>query len=199
MKTIASVAKKADEFFMKTGPIHDAAVRIAKTLHEMDLSFVVAGALAVNAHGHRRLTSDVDILILPNDLRKFKDRWLGVGWVEKFEGSRGVRDTIHNVGIDILLAGDFPGDGLEKPVVFPDPTQCSQLDADGIPVMVLPTLIELKLASAMTAPDRPRDYDDVIQLIRINDLPREYGADLNPYVHDAWYRMWDASRRKDEY
>lgn len=197
--SIANATLVADEFFMKSSPIHDAAMRLAKRLNEMEMPFAIAGALAVNAHGHKRLTADVDILLRKEDLTRFKDRWLGLGWVDKFEGSRGVRDTVSNIGIDILLTGDFPGDGLEKPVAFPDPRHCVELDEDGVPILILSKVIELKLASAMTAPDRPRDYDDVIQLIRINELPREYGADLNPYVHEDWYRMWDASRHKDEY
>jgi hypothetical protein len=54
-------------------------------------------------------------------LERFRSASLGRGYVEKFSGSRGVRDTERNVDIDVVLAGDFPGDGREKPVPFPDP------------------------------------------------------------------------------
>ena len=35
---------------------------------------------------------------------------------EQFAGSKGMRDTIHNVAIDVLLSGDYPGDGKPKAV-----------------------------------------------------------------------------------
>ena len=156
---------------MKRSPIHSAAQRIAGALTEMEIPFAIAGALAANAHGHIRTTEDVDILLHPDGLRDFKSRWLGKGWVEKFTGSKGIRDAVHNVNIDVLLTGEYPGDGLEKPVVFPEPTTAAEYDEEGIPILSLPVLLELKLASGMTAPDRPRDLDDVIQLIRANQLP----------------------------
>ena len=87
----------------------------------MEIPFAIAGAMAANAHGHRRTTADVDILIRREDLQRFKARHIGRGWVDKFEGSKNFRDTINNVSIDALMVGEFPGDGLPKPVAFPEP------------------------------------------------------------------------------
>lgn len=188
-----------DGFFMGTSGVHETVARLARTLTELKLPFVVSGALAVNRYGHLRATTDVDLLMHRESLQTFKERHIGLGWVNKFEGSKGFRDTITNIPIDILIAGDFPGDGLPKPVAFPNPLDVAEMDDEGIPFINLPSLIELKLASGMTAPDRPRDLDDVIQLIRKNDLPREYGERLNPYVHETWFRLWEASRRRDDY
>ena len=42
----------------------------------------------------------------------------------------------------------------------------------------------------MTAPDRPRDLDDVIQLIRANTLPREFGGSLDPWVRGKFDELW---------
>ncbi len=200
MKTsLQSVLQSADLFFMHQSPLHEAARRICKTLDDMAIPFAIAGALAVNIYGHERMTADLDLLMSRDDLQRFKDEWLGRGWVEKFAGSKGMRDAILNVPIDVLLVGDYPGDGLPKPVSFPDPSQSVIRIDDGTPVLKLRDLIELKLASGMTSPDRPRDLDDVIQLIRKNDLARDFEAELNPYVHEAWRRLWDASRIRDDY
>jgi hypothetical protein len=198
-RSLSTVLERVGAFFRKESPIHGAARRIARALSEMKIPFAIAGALAANAHGHVRTTEDVDILIRPDDLREFKKRWLGKGWVEKFAGSRGMRDAIHDVGIDVLLTGDYPGDGREKPVVFPDPAAAGELDDEGIPILSLPVLLELKLASGMTAPDRPRDLDDVIQLVRANQLPREYSERLNPYVREKYAELWNAAQHRDEY
>jgi len=73
--------------------------------------------LAVTAYGHARMTQDVDLLLTRDGLRRFRERWLGKG------SSKGMRDVENNVKIDIVLAGDYPGDGKPKPVVFPDPSE----------------------------------------------------------------------------
>ena len=110
-----------------------------------------------------------------------------------------MRDTIHGVNIDVLLTGEYPGDGQPKPVTFPDPAAVAEPDEEGIPILSLQALVELKLASGMTAPDRPRDLDDVIQLIRANELPRNYADQLNSYVRTKYDEMWCAAQHKDEY
>jgi len=129
------------------------------------------------------------VLLTPDGLRRFKERWLGKGWVERFPGSKGMRDVENNVKIDVLLAGDYPGDGKPKPVRFPDPATVA-IDLGGTATLALPKLIELKLASGMTAPDRPRDLDDVIQLIRANALGREFGEVLDPWVRSKFGELW---------
>jgi hypothetical protein len=77
--------------------------------------------MAANAHGHNRTTGDVDVLLRRADLQRFKERWNGRGRVDKFEGSKGFRDTQSNVTINVLIAGDYPGDGQPKPVIIPRP------------------------------------------------------------------------------
>ncbi len=198
-ESILQVAKRADQFFMETSPIHETMRRLSKALSEMGISFAIAGAMAANAHGHKRTTSDVDILIRRDDLHRFKARWIGLGWLDKFIGSKNFRDSVTNVNVDALIVGEFPGDGLAKPVSFPEPESVSESHAEGIPFLTLKTLIELKLASGMTAAHRPRDLDDVIQLIRINKLGLDYSAGLHPYVAVRFAELWQAAQINEEY
>lgn len=198
-ESILDVAKRVDEFFMGTSPIHQAMQRLAKTLGEMQIPFAVAGAMAANVYGHRRTTADVDILIRRDDLQRFKQQHLGLGWVDKFAGSKNFRDAVCNVNIDALIVGEFPGDGLPKPVAFPPPEEVTEIAKDGIPYVSLKTLLELKLACGMTAAHRPRDLDDVIQLIRNNQLPLDYAESLNPYVADKFRELWQAAQITDDY
>jgi hypothetical protein len=179
----------ARRYFMGDADVQRAAKRLATTLNEMGIPYVICGALAVTAHGHARLTQDVDVLLTPDGLRRFKERWLGKGWIERLPGSKGMRDTEHNVKIDVLLTGEYPGDGKPKPVRFPDPAQVA-IDLLGTATITLAKLIELKLASGMTAPDRPRDLDDVIQLVRANALPIEFADALDPWVRDKFRELW---------
>lgn len=175
---------------MGDADVQRAAKRLSAVLGEMDLPYAICGALAVTAYGHARMTEDVDVLLTAESLRRFKERWLGRGWVERFAGSRGMRDSEHNVKIDVLLTGDFPGDGKPKPVVFPDPRAVG-VDLGGTKTIILSKLVELKLASGMTAPDRPRDLDDVIQLVRANALRRDFATELDPWVRAKFDELWE--------
>lgn len=174
---------------MGDSDVQRAAHRLAAALEDLGVPYVICGALAVTAHGHARLTEDVDILVTAEGLGRFKERWLGNGWVERFAGSKGMRDVRHQVKIDVLLTGDFPGDGLPKPVRFPHPDEAS-IDIGGARILTLAKLVELKLASGMTAPDRPRDLDDVIQLVRANGLPLTFGQELDPWVRAKFEELW---------
>ncbi len=197
--SMLEIAKGIDQFFLERSPIHDTMRRLAKAMAELRIPFAIAGAMAANAHGHKRTTSDVNILIRREDLQTFKNRFSGLGWVDKFEGSRNFKDATNNINVDTLIVGDFPGDGLPKPISFPPPESISWMSLDGLPYIDLTTLIELKVASGMTTKHRPRDLDDVIQLIRINQLPESYGETLNPDVRDTFKELWQAAQISEDY
>jgi hypothetical protein len=187
--------RKADEFFMGTSSLHQAAKRLTEALAALQLPFAFVEGFAVNMHGHRRETEDIGVLLTPAGLATFKAEWLGRGWVERFAGSKGLRDAVCGVRVDVLLAGENPGDGKPKPVVMPDPaTLAVERDAQGLPIIPLDTLLELKLASGMTAAHRLQDLADVIQLIRKDRLPREHADRLNPYVREKFLELWPAAQ-----
>ncbi len=191
-----------DEFVAGEAPVQKAARKIARALEELGVPYAVAGGLAVAANGLERQTVDVDLILTKEGLAAFKERWLGLGWVERFQGSKGLRDTEHNLKIDVLTTDEKPGDGKSCPFNFPDPgTVGEQFRGiwSGMRMLDLRTLIELKLASWMTSPHRPRDMDDVIRLIQIHGLPRVYSAELHEYVREEFERLWALAQVKDRY
>jgi hypothetical protein len=185
-------AQFAEKFFMGTDEVHEAMRALCKTLEEEGIEYAIAGAMALNAHGYQRVTTDVDVLLTKEGLAAFKSAHLGRGWVERFPGSKGMRDTIREVKIDVLLTGDYPGDGKPKPVSFPDPAVAIR----GEGVMVLPAkhLVELKLASGMTNPDRLKDLADVQELIRAARLPLELREELHSSVRERYTEIWNATK-----
>lgn len=193
---LVRVLDNADAFFMKTGRVHRTADAIAGRLDEANIPYAIAGAMALAVHGLERVTTDVGVLLTREGLAKLKQTYLGRGYVEKFPGSKGLRDTENNVMIDVLLAGDFPGDGLPKPVVFPDPASAA-IAGERYRILALPRLIELKLASGMTAPHRLKDLADVLELIRATALPAELADELNPYVREKYLELWHAAQVQD--
>jgi len=191
---LRAVVQELDAFLMGESPVQRTLEQIAARLGELNLDFALVGGLAVGVHGHLRLTVDVDILITAEGLARFKARWLGRGYVERFPGSRGIRDTATGVPIDFLVAGEFPGDGGPKPVRFPDPAAVPRADGT-YRVIDVRTLIELKLASGMSAVDRLQDLADVLALIRANDLAESFGEALDASVRDKYRELWIAAQR----
>ena len=179
---------------MGASDVHLALARVAQRLEELHIPYAICGGMAVNAHGHQRTTTDVDVLLTAEGLARFKANALGRGWIETFPGSRGVRDAELRVPIDFLLAGGIPGDGTPHGVVFPDPAEVA-IELEGRRYLSLATLIELKLASGLSAPDRPRDYDDVIQIIRANRLGEHFGDSLHRYVQPKYRELWGYAQR----
>jgi hypothetical protein len=191
--------ERARDYFMGQSDVHRAAAALAQRLDALGIPYAVAGAVALGAHGYRRLTEDVDVLLTRDGLARFKQAHLGRGYVEKFAGSKGMRDTENDVGIDVLLAGDFPGDGKPKPVAFPDPATV-RVHGERFRVLELPRLLELKLASGMSAPHRLKDLADVLETIRALKLPREFAQSLDASVRGKFEELWDAAEqgREDE-
>jgi hypothetical protein len=183
----------ARRFFMGEANVQKALERLALVLDRNGISYAVVGALALNEWGYQRVTVDVDILLSSEGLSRLKAEVIGRGYIEKFPGSRGIRDTQANVDIDFLIAGEYPGDGKPKPVVFPDPAQAA-IRGRRVALLPLPTLIDLKLASGMSAPHRLKDLADVLELIRALSLPRDTAQSLDPSVQAKFDELWLAAQ-----
>jgi len=174
--------------FEKESAVYTSLARIAKRLDELNIRYALVGGMAMFLHGYRRFTEDVDILVTREGLKTIHDRLEGLGYLPPFTGSKNLRDTDNGVRIEFLIAGGYPGDWLPKPVSFPNPADVAT-EIDGIWVVNLPTLIQLKLASA-TAPGRRKDLGDVQELIRFLHLPESFAESLDPSVQDTFRELW---------
>jgi hypothetical protein len=188
--------QNARRFFMREADVQRAMDDLVRHLDEIGVPYAIVGAMALNEYGYERVTRDVDLLLTREGLAAFKQAFLGRGDVEKFPASKGLRDTRNNVTIDVLLTGEFPGDGLPKPVSFPDPGTAA-VQTGRVRLLPLPRLLELKLASGMTAPHRLRDLADVLEVIRIRRLPAEFVNELHPYVRDKFRELWQAAQAEE--
>jgi hypothetical protein len=184
-------------FFMASSPVQNAAVEIARRLSDLGIDYAIAGALCLAAHGVVRATEDVDVLIARDGLARFKEAWLGRGYVDLRPGGKAVRDTENAVKIDFLIEGDYPGDGKPKPVRFPSPAEVGA-DAGRFRVVDLRHFIELKLASGMTAPHRLQDLADVLRLIGAAKLPRDLGQTLDPFVRPKYDELWQSAQHPED-
>jgi hypothetical protein len=80
-------------------------------------------------------------------------------------------------------------------VRFPDPSIAER----GTRAAFLPlvTLVELKLASGLSAPHRLKDLADVLELVRAVKLPLAWGAQLDPSVREKFAELWTAAQTID--
>jgi len=176
---------------MGEADVQKALEKLVRTLEQDRIPYAIIGAMALNEFGYRRATVDVDVLLTREGLDAFRANHLGRGYVEKFPGSRGLRDTEYGVEIDVVLSGGFPGDGKPKPVAFPDPSTTAEPGAR-VALLPLPRLLELKLASGMTAPHRLRDLADVQEVIRTLRLPLTFADELHAFVRDKYLELWQS-------
>jgi hypothetical protein len=109
----------ASRFFMGEGEVQQALLKLTRLLEDAGIPYAVIGAMALNEYGYRRVTVDVDILLTRAGLDALKARALGRGYREKFPGSRGLRDAEHGVPIDVVLAGEYPGEAGRRPSASP--------------------------------------------------------------------------------
>ena len=185
----------AGDFFMKKGIVFETMRRLAKQLESVGIDYAIIGGMALAAHGYVRMTLDVDVLLTPEGLALFRKKRVGRGYVANFPGAeKSFRDAETNVKIEIITAGEFPGDGLPKPVSFPDP-KGHTIEEDSVQVIILEKLIELKLASGLSAGNRLRDLADVQDLIMSLELPFELADRLDPSVSSEFKRIWMAANK----
>ena len=181
--------------FEERSAVFEALRKITHRLDELGVPYVVVGGMALFRHGFRRFTEDVDLLVSRENLRLIHEKLEGLGYLPAHRHSRHLRDTEHGVRIEFLTAGDYPGDGKPKPVAFPDPVDVG-FEAEGIRYVELPRLIDLKLASGMTGMGRLKDLTDVLELIKILNLPADFAEKLHPYVREKYQELWEQAKKR---
>ncbi|HET7113942.1 MAG TPA: nucleotidyltransferase family protein, partial [Pyrinomonadaceae bacterium] len=153
--------EEARRYFMGKGRLNKTLARLTSDLENHGIHYAVIGATALLAHGYPRLTEDIDLLMTAEGLEKFHAELIGLGYAPAFPGAKKkLRSTRDGVSIEVMTTGEYPGDGKPKPVSMPDPVAAST-EIDGIRFVTLEKLIELKLASGISAPHRLKDLADV--------------------------------------
>jgi hypothetical protein len=188
-RSIHDVYAEGLRYFMGEGNIQGTLAQVSSDLKRHGIDYMVIGAVALMAYGYPRFTEDIDLVLTKEGLEAFHRELIGLGYVPAFPGARKrLRATREGVSIEVILAGEYPGDGKPKPVSFPVPAT-SSTNIDGVQIVTLEKLFELKLASGMTAPDRLKDLADVQELIKLRGLTADFAAALNPYVREKFLEL----------
>ncbi len=198
-RDVDSVLRESEAFFGGRGAVHRTLRSLAARLDAEGIPYAILGGMALNIHGFVRETVDVDVLLSRESLDRFRERLVGRGYALAFPGAlKSFKDVETGVRIDVIAAGDFPGDGRPKDVAFPAPSGVA-VDKGGIRVVPLETLLELKLASGLSAEHRRLvDLGDVQRTIEALKLPKEFGETLHPSVRAEYGRLWALAQRVGE-
>jgi len=183
MQTTTSVIERYEEarrYFMGEGTLNKTLDRLSRDLDQRGIDYMVIGAVALLAHGYPRFTKDINLVMTAEGLERFHDELIGLGYAP--------------ASIKVMTTGEYPGDGRPKPVIMPDPVGAST-KIDGVKFVTLEKLIELKLASGISAADRLKDLADVQELIKIRNLDAEFAVKLDPYVRTKYLELEVAVRK----
>jgi len=160
---------------------------VAQALNAAQVRYLVAGGLAVNAHGYIRLTVDIDLAIAldaANIQRAFKALH-SIGYrpsvpidADAFSHSEQRQRWRDEKGMQVLnfFSDEFPGTSVDVFVYEPfnftsehAASLCAEL-LPGIEVrfISIPTLIAMKKIAG-----RPRDLDDIQHLEWLQEHPHD--------------------------
>lgn len=196
--TREELAEEIDGFFMRTDRVWQTMERVTQRLRDAGIPHAVIGGMSLSLHGFARPTGDVDLLTTREGLDQIHQKLVGLGYVPAYQGARkALKDTTTGVKVEFITEGEYPGDGRPKPVRFPDPREV-MVERLGINVIAIEKLIELKLASGMSAEHRKlNDHGDVQRLIAALSLPRDLAEKLDPSVRSEYDHLWTLAHVRD--
>ena len=96
-------------FLRGGGFVNEALKQLAQDLARRDIAYSIIGAAALNQHGYRRYTEDIDVLLSPEGLERFHTELVGRGYRPAFNGaSKKFRATDGNVPIEVITTDEYP-------------------------------------------------------------------------------------------
>ena len=177
-----------------TGPLWDAAQRSHEALRRNGLAHAIVGGVAVALHGYRRTTADVDVLIRREDQSAVRQSLEEVGFVWD-ETACEFRDA-ERVPVQCLIALEPASSDSSLGVLLPDPSVPSVvIEVEGLSVITLSKLIELKLACGLGDVRRSyRDWADVVELIVARNLDHRFASLLHKAVRKEYRSLVKRAR-----
>jgi len=162
--------------------IEKTLLKALKVLKLFNIPHYVCGGFAVQERGYPRFTVDVDIIV--PDVAVAIEKLSMNGFKKNAGWNMTVTDRETKVEVDILPGGKTIDPG---PLPLPLPTRVS----DKPRILKLEKLISAKLSTYIgRGIERSQDHADVVKLIQVNDLPRDFGVD--PKVRAMYHEIWDA-------
>jgi hypothetical protein len=154
--------------------------------NKLKIPMTSIGGMAVAAHGYRRFTNDIDILITKDDATKLATALLNTKQFtnigqNKLQHKNG---SIVNLCVEKVKAGN---------TIFPPP----ESNTPGLTVASLPLLLHLKIKA-----NRHKDRTDIIELIKANHLTQEYlnniALNLRPIERKLLTQLYKIAKQEEK-
>ena len=169
-------------FFEGGGEVQASFRRITARLNELGTNYAVVGGMALFLHGFRRYTEHINILVTHEGLPAVHQELLGSGYRLSRVNSSNLHDTENGVYIKFVVSDDVP-----------DPQSLSA-EQDGVWLLNLAPLLNLKLVSGMNGIARLKDVSDVQEMIKLLSLPQDFAKQLSPRVREMYDELWVGSQ-----
>lgn len=211
-RTEAAVMPKNDTFGALNARIVTALHGVSQALERAAVPYAVIGAVASSAHGYRRSTGGIDVLINAEDTARAAACLPG-SWspdpahAHSFvDAATGAKLFFYPSGSPIAGSGAGSGSGsgsgasgFTYPAVAPAAGGIAPVNAGGVQVAPLVPLINMRLACAQGGSHRLKDAAEVQELIRCGWLPEDLADQLHESVRGDYLRIWagEAERRRD--
>lgn len=169
-------------FFENKCEVQHSLRRLAPRLNELGTNYAVVGGMALYLHGFRRYTENINILVTGEGLPEVHKALLGSGYRLSQVNSKNIHDTENGVYIKFMVSDEVP-----------DPQRMSAKQ-DGVWLLNLAPLLNLKLVSGLTGIVRLKDLADVQQMIKLLHLPQDFAEQLCSRVRDTYDELWQGSQ-----
>ncbi len=151
-------------------------INIDHDLHLVGVDYAFIGGIALMPHNYIRMTQDIDILVSKATVGNLS-KLHGRGYTLRPGATHSLYLHVvgQNVPLDVLVEGQKEGEAsMPNPVLI-------RTRINGVWYADLPNLIKLKLLA-----NRPRDLQDVIQLIDLNMLTSTFAFNLPEHLRDPF-------------
>jgi hypothetical protein len=71
-ESFVSALREAGAYFMNEGRLIETLRRLATRLRDEGIPYALLGGMALGEHGYVRMTEDVDVLLTPEGLERFR-------------------------------------------------------------------------------------------------------------------------------
>lgn len=165
----------------------NVAERCDALLSAAKIPYSICNGVAVCLHGYQRNTVDLDLVIRSSESEAVRNVLAdnGLVWDETNVEFR----SPDGIAVPFLIAGEKAGKGSE--VTIPEPIgELNVEQREGLPVVRLSRLIEMKIACGMSNLCRThKDFADVVELIAARKLDGSFARFLHKSLRTTFREL----------
>jgi hypothetical protein len=186
------ISAQATYQMLENQTLWSTAMDCHAALVEAGIPHAIVGGVAVCLHGYRRNTVDLDLLVRGADQTAIRAALEGCGYV--WQADRAEFRAPSGIPVQFLLSGDKAGKNTE--IVLPEPdAPGATVEVEGLAVIGLARLIEMKLACGLGSPRRThRDLADVVELIAVHRLDKSFARHVHKSLRPEFRKLIEQSR-----